>query len=359
MSLRIVDADTHVIESTETFSHMRDAEQKFLPMIVTQTWGNELRAHDGNVRNEFWVIDGRVQARHRNVNNAETTTEQRECRDIDGRLRQMDEMGVDVQVLYPTLFNSPITHDPENYFALARSYNRWIAGVWKKSDGRMRYVAIPPLPTMDRVRDELSFCKDNGACGIFMVGFECEKEIDDPYFTPLWETAGELDLAVCFHSGNHSQTYWDLYKRSRFMTNRSSGIGAFHALIMNDIPQKFPKVRWGFIEFSASWIPYVFNNLELNYKRKGDFETRSDTKWTAEGLMKENRIFATCQVTDDLPYILGMVGEDNLVIGTDYGHNDAATEMAAVKKLRENGAIDLTIIDKILDANPRALYGLT
>lgn len=125
---------------------------------------------------------------------------------------------------------------------------------------------------MKKLRDELSYCKDPGACGIFMVGLECDKEIDDPYFYPLWEIAGDLDMVICVHSGNHSQTFVDLYSRSRFMTNRSSGIGAFHSLIMRDIPINLPKVRWGFIEFSASWLPYVMNNLELNYKRKGDFE---------------------------------------------------------------------------------------
>lgn len=357
MSLRIVDADTHVIESTETFAYLEESESKYLPMMVTQTWGNQLHAHDGNVRTEFWVIDGRLQARHRNVNNAETTRDQRECRDLDGRLRQMDEMGVDVQVLYPTLFNSPVTDNPDMYFALARSYNRWLADIWKKSNGRMPFIAIPPLPSMDKVRDELSFCKEHGACGIFMVGLECDKEFDDPYFHTLWETAGDLDLPICVHSGNHSRTFVDLY-RSRFMTNRSSGISAFHSLIMNDIPTKFPKVRWGFIEFSASWLPYVMNNLELNYKKKGDFETRSDTQWTAKGLLENNRIYATCQVTDDLPYIIGLVGEDNLIIGTDYGHNDAGTEMAGIRRLREEGKVDTRVVDKILDDNPRAFYRL-
>ena len=40
---------------------------------------------------------------------------------------------------------------------------------------------------------------------------------------------------------------------------------------------------------------------------------------------KENRVYVTCQTDDDLDYVLGYAGEDNLVIGTDYGHSDNAS----------------------------------
>ena len=57
-------------------------------------------------------------------------------------------------------------------------------------------------------------------------------------------------------------------------------------------------------------------------------------------------------------YIVKQVGEDNLVIGTDYGHHDQATEIDAICKLRDEGTLPANVVDKILDANARALYGL-
>jgi predicted TIM-barrel fold metal-dependent hydrolase len=65
-----------------------------------------------------------------------------------------------------------------------------------------------------------------------------------------------------------------------------------------------------------------------------------------------------CQTDDDLPYVLKYSGEDNLVIGTDYGHNDTSSEILALRKLKEEGAVPSHIVNKILDNNPKTLYSL-
>jgi len=355
MNLRIVDSDAHVIETAQTFSYLREDETRYRPIMLTTAPDDVIETQTGDRTKEYWLVDGAVWTGTRNQDYNETSAGQREMTDIEGRLRHMDEMGVDVQVLYPSFFLSGKTEDPNWDWALSRSYNRWLADIWKQSDNRLRWAAIPPLRHMDQVADELKFCKDNGACGIFLVGLEDGKELDDPYFYPLWEAAQELGLAACIHSGNHSNTFMGLFKNSssRFMSNRSPGVGAFHALIMRDIPKKFPGMRWGFVEFSASWLPYAINYTELSY-----WKNRNDPDWRSADILKNNNIYVACQVTDDLPYIIGQVGEDHLVIGTDYGHHDQATEIDAIRKLRDDGTLSAQVVDKILDANARALYGL-
>ena len=56
--------------------------------------------------------------------------------------------------------------------------------------------------------------------------------------------------------------------------------------------------------------------------------------------------------------ILGYTGEDNIVIGTDYGHADTASEIEALQKLKADGKVSVRVTGKILDDNARALYGL-
>ena len=68
-------------------------------------------------------------------------------------------------------------------------------------------------------------------------------------------------------------------------------------------------------------------------------------------MLKDKRVYVTCQTDDDLDYILGYAGEDNLVIGTDYGHSDNASEIEALRKIRNEGKFAAHVIDKILDDN--------
>jgi hypothetical protein len=75
-------------------------------------------------------------------------------------------------------------------------------------------------------------------------------------------------------------------------------------------------------------------------------------------LLKENRIYVACQTTDDLDYVLRSAGDDNVIVGTDYGHADYSNDIEAVSKLAQNGEIPAGAAEKILSDNPRRLYGL-
>jgi predicted TIM-barrel fold metal-dependent hydrolase len=59
-----------------------------------------------------------------------------------------------------------------------------------------------------------------------------------------------------------------------------------------------------------------------------------------------------------LAYILKYSGEDNIVIGSDYGHKDISSEIEALRTLKKRGEVDSKVIDKILYDNAKALYGL-
>ena len=68
--------------------------------------------------------------------------------------------------------------------------------------------------------------------------------------------------------------------------------------------------------------------------------------------VKANNIWVTCQTDDDLPYVLKYAGEDNIVVGTDYGHQDQSSEIEAMRVMREKGEVDPRVIDKIMGRVP-------
>jgi predicted TIM-barrel fold metal-dependent hydrolase len=347
--LRTVDADAHVLETERTFAFMDEADRKYAPTVWMQTGGMRTAANDGSNHNQHWLVDGRVLNKDKNKDSSTPETA-REMSDVDSRLKHMDELEIDVQVLYPTIFLRPVTQRSKICRALTQSYNRWLAEIWKKGHGRLRWVAMPPLLSMQHVADELAWAKDNGACGVFLNGLECERLLSDPYFYPLYEEAEKLDLPLCVHAGINSMTVHDFFADSSFSQFKLSVIGAFHTLIMEGVPSKFPKARWAFIEVSSQWIPYVLNDLSVRFRKRG--------RRLPKNVLQDYNMYVACQVTDDLPMVLPYSGEDNLVIGTDYGHSDTSSEIEALRLLKTRSNIPGTVIDKILGPNPCRLYGL-
>ena len=349
-----IDADAHVIETVQTWSYLEGDERRFTPQLMTQSFGAELLSNEGSAVSEFWVIEGRAHGKDRNVG-TNTPKEAREMLSVAARLAHMDELGIEVQVLYPTLFLRPIVQDAERERALCKSYNRWMAELWRDGKGRLRWVAKPPLQLLEKnsalVRDELAWAKQHGACGIFMRGLECERALGSPYFYPLWEISGDLDLPVCVHSANGSFIHHDFFADDTSFTKfKLAVVGAFHTLLEKQLPQKFPKVRWGFVEVSAQWVPYVLNDLADRFRRQG--------KSFPENALSANNMWVACENTDDLPYVLGYTGDDHLMIGTDYGHHDPSSEINAVRLLRNDKRLSKATVEKILDGNPRRFYGL-
>jgi predicted TIM-barrel fold metal-dependent hydrolase len=336
-----IDADAHVIENESTWDFMLESERAFKPKIVGSNRPNDPF--------DYWLVDGRVIPRN-NVERA-LPVAAREMSDLGVRIQHMDALGIDRQVIYPTFFITPISRRPDIDLAVARSYNRWMAEIVRKEPDRFRWVVVPPLQTLEHVSEELRFGKEHGACGVYLRGLEVERMLSDPYFYPVYEQASTLDLPVCIHSANGAFTTYDFFADDPgFSKFKLAVIGAFHALVFHGIAQRFPNLRIGIIEVSAQWIPYAVHDLARRFARRG--------RHFPENVLKENRVYVTCQTDDDLDYVLGYAGAENLVIGTDYGHADNAVEIEALRKLRGQGKLKAEVVDRILQDNPAALYGL-
>ncbi|MEE9291102.1 MAG: amidohydrolase family protein [Alphaproteobacteria bacterium] len=346
-----IDADAHVIETARTWDYMEEDEQEFRPQIFVRD-EDDGAPFRSNQRNAYWKIGDQFQTKT-NVSR-ELREDVRDMVDIEARLAHMDETNVDIPVLFPTLFLRPITNEHDREMALARSYNRWLGDIWKRSGGRLRWVAVPPLHSLVNpglVRAELEWAKDNGACGVFMRGFECERFTNDRYFFPLFEIAQELDLAICYHAGNASFANHDSFNRDLgMMIFKFPVMGAFLYLLGDEIPKRFPGLRWAFVEASANWVPYMLNEARMRLAAKGIA--------TSETLLTDNHFYITTEKSDQLNMLLDAIGDDNLVVGTDYGHNDLTVEIEVIKRLGEDGNIPASSVEKILETNPSNLYGI-
>lgn len=354
----VIDADAHVIETERTWDYLEPSELKFRPQIVQSTT-------DPNTR--YWLIDGKIAG----LRTAATSDEQfdknseralrdvavsaaaRKMEDIDLRLAHMTELGIDIEVLHNSLWIEQVAKRPDVEIALCRSWNRWLGDIWREGKGRLRWTCVVPTLDIEAAKDEIRFAKDHGAVGLCMQPYTGDLMMFDPYFLPLYELCEQLDLPVIVHIANGNPELVDIL-RTRF--GKGAGFAVFRVptvlscfeLLSSDIPAMFPTLRWGFVETSAQWVPWLLHEIAR----------RTGKKYSAiDNPFRSKNIYVTTQTDDDHQYLMQTIGEDHLVIGTDYGHADTSSELNAIAIFR-NGDLSDEQKNKILMTNPARLYGL-
>jgi predicted TIM-barrel fold metal-dependent hydrolase len=362
--VRIIDADTHIDETEDTWEYMQDVDLCYKPTTAYPA-NPDPRLPPAR----YWVIDGKRQVRFiRSDKDSGTTVETRELLNVKARLKHMDELGTDIQVIYPTLFLMEATEKPQINAALRRSYNRWLADRCSQSDGRLRWVCMPPLQNMEQTLEEIRWAKDHGACGVLKKGDrEAGKYPADSYFEPFYAEAEKLDLPICIHTGSGVPDFSPAreFSHGQFMRTKAAAINGVLGLILHKIPARFAKLRFGCIEAGSMWTPFVAYDLRRQQFRQQGRESAGvlgvPKIELAANVYKENRIYVTCQVDEDLPYIIRCVGEDNLMVGSDYTHRDPSMELEFRKELQaraDKGEIPQPAVQKILYDNPKRFYGL-
>ena len=142
---------------------------------------------------------------------------------------------------------------------------------------------------------------------------------------------------------------FNLERNHTFAHGRVLPIFAFRDIIHNRIPEMFPKLRFGFIEASAGWVPFLLHILRRLLKQQFKFDSSVE-------LFQKYRLFVACEADEDIPYLIRHMGEDNIIIGSDYGHNDPSFEPELAQTIRSREDLSPAIADKILCENPKHLY---
>src|SRR4051794_18329442 len=97
--LRVIDADTHVDETEDTWDSCQ-ADLK-------PTTGYPRNPDPNRPPVRYWQVGAHRRPRFiRDEATSGTTVGTRELLDVDARLAHMDELGIETQVIYPTLFLS-------------------------------------------------------------------------------------------------------------------------------------------------------------------------------------------------------------------------------------------------------------
>ena len=155
-------------------SYMDGADKKFRPQLFSSA---------DNPNMQYWFCEGKsVGFRPPTLTEQElialsketgrelnTAAGARELRDIELRLAHMDRLGIDVQILFNTMWIARVADKPDAEIALCGSWNRWMADMWKAGKNRLRYSCVVPAMTLSEAMQQMRFAKEmarwRSACG--------------------------------------------------------------------------------------------------------------------------------------------------------------------------------------------------
>lgn len=360
--MAIIDCDAHVEESDETWSYMPPEWSMFRPFAVTFPKDTYFGSHDA-----AWVIDYKIRLYAANPTIMTRATQKgtsipiQEMKDIPGRVAAMDAMGIDYQVVFPSIWLGVLAENVELEAVLASSYNEALAARCAESEGRLTYVAVLPWRRPDLAIAEIKRVQQRGsAVGIFCRGMEWDSPLTHPDFRPIFAEAEAQNLPITVHVGNGtSPTISRMLEgiaRPRYgdpsphINPYGNGIVsgpyvqfAFQQILGSDLLERFPRLKVGFMEAGSEWTVPIIRRLR---ERRHDF---------IDGVLGD-RVFVACAVDEDLPHIIDKVGVDFLVTQTDFPHGDSFREDHLQESLAERGDLTNADIGKILSANPARLF---
>ena len=287
----VIDTDGHVIEYLPWVRDLvvdiagEDVATRFDQMVTSSTAirgvPNELRRQAGVTRNAWWAVPT-----HNTLDRATAM--------LPGLLHdRLDELGIDVAVLYPT-YGLTVTAfaDDELRQAMARAFNIYMAEAHDGLTDRLVPVASIPMFTPEEAIAELDHAVGElglravmmagviprplpGAEGHrsarYMNGVGHDSEYD---YDPVWKRCEELGVCPTFHAGG--QGWGSRASRSNYVHNHignfaAAGEAALRSLLIGGAPMRFPALRWAFLEGGVAWAANFLGDALGHYeKRNGE-----------------------------------------------------------------------------------------
>jgi len=243
----------------------------------------------------------------------------------------LDAMGIDLAVFFPTSTSSIVAIDEAPYeAAVCRGYNRWVGEFCAGRPGEFHAVAIIPHWDTSRAVDEIDRVAGEPWCvGVTSCMTLPGKLPDHPYFDPIYAAIAHHDLALGIHSGTDRPPYppgraelSDNYFLLHMSGHPWQQMRAMAAMVGGGIYERFPTLRVAHLESGCGWVPYWMERMDAH------FETQRHTVPFLRSKPSEHVTGGRCFVSFEadeaiLPAVAEVVGDGQLIYASDYPHYDA------------------------------------
>jgi predicted TIM-barrel fold metal-dependent hydrolase len=280
----------------------------------------------------------------------------------EARLKDLDHLGVDTSVMFPSTIYARLTTDPGLENALFRSYNRYVGEACQSSPKRLKWVGLVPLRDPQGACEALREMKALGARGALVWATVGDKLLSDPMFSPFFDELERSGLPLCTHFGMSYRPFDDLCRA--MYAGHIVGLSfpvllAFYAVTAGGLMDRYPKLKIGFFEFATEWLLYAVPRMD-QYR---DLAVENGVPWTNDVPKKRiieyvrcGNIFLSGEGDGEmLPHEMRMFGEDIYMYSSDFPHAEMR-ENTATEVIERNDLTDKQK-RKLLSENARQFFG--
>jgi predicted TIM-barrel fold metal-dependent hydrolase len=203
---------------------------------------------------------------------------------------RLDELGIDVAILYPTAgLMAMALDDDELRCALARACNRYAAECYAEYSDRLLPVAVVPNFTPDEALAELDHAVgelglrpvlfgglvlrsapgddgDRAAKWVDGLGLDSAHDYD-----PVWARCVELGVSPTFHStgiGFGSRTSPTNYVANHIGNFAAGSEAVCRSLLFGGALRRFPELRFAFLEGGVAWACNLFADAAAHWEKR-------------------------------------------------------------------------------------------
>jgi predicted TIM-barrel fold metal-dependent hydrolase len=246
------------------------------------------------------------------------------------------------------------------------AYNRWLGDTLSGQE-RLKWVGVVNLDDSTAAARQVKEAKILGAVGMMILGTAGDRLLDDPGLLPFYEAMAESDLPLAVHVGWACPAINNLYTHIY-----PSGVIAFSmpvlmgmvSMMSGGILDRFPNLRVVYLEAGCLWVHFILERLHHRFQHSGKnlanvvSRTAPIQKLTPMDYVKQGNLYFSAEIEDVLlPQVLELVGEGQILFGSDMPHGDR--ERFAAGMLRERKDISDAAKTKILESNPAKFYNLS
>jgi aminocarboxymuconate-semialdehyde decarboxylase len=257
--------------------------------------------------------------------------------DVDGRLKAMDEAGVDVQVISVTPGNFCYEAPPEAGAIISAVQNDAIADMVGDYPSRFVGCATVPLQDPGAAVEELNRCvRDLGFTSVEIGSNVAGKNLDSPELMPFYSEVERLGIPIVVHPINNAGAdRMTRYYLGNIVGNPLDTTIAIGSVVFGGVLEKFKKLTFCWVHGGGFW-PYQIGRFDHGY------QVRPEPKLNIPQQPSEykSRMFYDTITHSEaaLGYLVSVMGAGNVLYGTDYpwdmGDYDTITMINAMRGVK-------------------------